>query len=175
MSPFSFPPLKTRLVLEEGRQVNKDLKKRLSELKKPAPAKTAVGVIGKKEGISPGQAGKLPTEVATAPGKPPLAEHEGQSKVAQSATPKTQTIGDIVADMATRAQFQSSTADDLWPHLMDELDKRQLNPAEKSNRADPAKSSVSYFPPKKPKGYSITLERFRNIVSEARRKSHKPG
>jgi hypothetical protein len=151
--------------------VNKDLKKRLSELKKPAPAKAAVDAVSPKQRTSRQQAGKIPTEAAKATGKAALTEHEGGSKEAKSATARSETIGDIVADLATRAQFQDYTADDLWPHLMDELDRRHLNPAEKSNRADMAKSSVSYFPPKKPKGYSITLERFRNIVSDARKKS----
>lgn len=152
--------------------MNKDLKKRLSELKKPTPARAAVDAISPKDRTSREQAGKIPTDVIRATPKAASAEHEGGSKEAQSATKRSETIGEIVADLAKRAQFKDYTADDLWPHLMEELDKRHLNPAEKSNRADVAKSSVSYFPPKKPKGYSITLERFRNIVSDARKKSH---
>jgi hypothetical protein len=156
--------------------VNKDLKKRLSELKKPAPAKTTLHAINPKARTSREQAGEVPTDVARATPKAALAEHEGGSKQAQNSPRKVdgeggETIGEIVADLATRAQFQDLTADDLWPHLMGELDKRHLRPAEKSDRADIAKSSVSYFPPKKPKGYSITLERFRKIVSDARKKS----
>ena len=192
--------------------MNKDLKKRLAELKKPAAAKAAVGALRGTQKILREQAGKSPTDVVRTTRRAALAEHERVSKEAQSATermtaplpgpseiaqyapptgdnqvrqsqdpPKKvgkeggETIGEIVADLEKRAQFKDYTADDLWPHLMGELDRRELHPAEKSNRADIAKSSISYFPPKKPKGYSITLGRFRSIVSDARKKSRLPG
>jgi hypothetical protein len=155
--------------------VNKDLKKRLSELKKPAPAKAAVDAISRKLRTSREPAGKIATDVVSATPKAALAGHEDGRKDAPSATERSETIGDIVAALANRAEFANRTADDLWPHLMDELDRRNLKPAEKSNRADIAQSSISYFPPKKPKGYSITLARFRTIVSEARKTSDKHG
>lgn len=145
--------------------MNRDLKKRLAELKQPAAAKATVDAIRRKERVSPAQTGKIPTDVISATRKGERAEHEGANKEGG------ETIGEIVADLAKRAELEDHTADDLWPHLMGELDRRHLRPEEKSDRADIAKSSVSYFPPKKPKGYSITLARFRNIVSDARKKS----
>ena len=188
--------------------MNKDLKKRLAELKKPSAAKTAVGAIRRNERISTEQAVKIPTDEVRATRKVELDEREGTNREAQSATgtmsvgllglseeaqyahqtrdnnvarsqnPRRkvdeeggETIGEIVADLAKRAGFENYTADHLWPHLMDELDRRHLHPEEKSNRTDIDKSAICYFPPKKPKGYSITLGRFRNIVSDARKKS----
>jgi hypothetical protein len=76
------------------------------------------------------------------------------------------TLGQIIAELASRPERHDESARELWPHLYDELDRLTLNPQETHDPKDPRRDAYIYDFGERRK--RITFRQFANSISSFR-------